>query len=78
MAEDTQGTDTPTTAPINVPDKPALEGLEDALTRAWSREAIQAHAAANGWEARVEQLVQLFSRVSAGRPIRRESTGRSA
>ena len=35
MAEDTQGTDTPTTAPINVPDKPALEGLEDALTRRW-------------------------------------------
>lgn len=35
MAEDNQGTDTPTTAPINVPDKPALEGLEDALTRRW-------------------------------------------
>src|SRR6478672_5912276 len=35
MAEDTQGTDTPTTAPINVPDKPALEGLETALTRRW-------------------------------------------
>ncbi len=35
MAEDTQGTDTPTTAPINVPDKPALEGLEAALTRRW-------------------------------------------
>src|SRR6478752_4365378 len=35
MAEDTQGTDTPTTAPINVPDKPALEGLESALTRRW-------------------------------------------
>ena len=35
MAEDKQGTDTPTTAPINVPDKPALEGLEAALTRRW-------------------------------------------
>lgn len=35
MAEDTQGTDTPTTAPINVPDKPALEGLEADLTQRW-------------------------------------------
>jgi valyl-tRNA synthetase len=35
MAEANQGTDTPTTAPINVPDKPALEGLEAALTRRW-------------------------------------------
>ena len=38
MAEDTQGTDTPTTAPINVPDKPALEGLEAALTQRWLTE----------------------------------------
>ncbi|QDG63261.1 valine--tRNA ligase [Pseudarthrobacter sp. NIBRBAC000502771] len=38
MAEDTQGTDTPTTAPIKVPDKPALEGLEAALTRRWLSE----------------------------------------
>ncbi|KIC67896.1 valine--tRNA ligase [Pseudarthrobacter phenanthrenivorans] len=38
MAEDTQGTDTPTTAPINVPDKPALEGLETALTQRWLAE----------------------------------------
>ncbi|BCW71691.1 valine--tRNA ligase [Arthrobacter sp. NicSoilB8] len=38
MAEDNQGTDTPTTAPINVPDKPALEGLEEALTRRWLEE----------------------------------------
>jgi valyl-tRNA synthetase len=38
MAEDTQGTDTPTTAPINVPDKPALEGLETALTQRWLSE----------------------------------------
>ncbi|MDQ0768842.1 valyl-tRNA synthetase [Pseudarthrobacter defluvii] len=38
MAEDTQGTDTPTTAPINVPDKPGLEGLEAALTQRWLAE----------------------------------------
>ncbi|MDP9888014.1 valine--tRNA ligase [Pseudarthrobacter enclensis] len=38
MAEDTQGTDTPTTARINVPDKPALEGLEAALTQRWLSE----------------------------------------
>ncbi|MDQ0849866.1 valyl-tRNA synthetase [Arthrobacter sp. B3I9] len=38
MAEDTQGTDTPTTAPINVPDKPALEGLEETLTKRWLEE----------------------------------------
>ncbi|TQJ36819.1 valine--tRNA ligase [Arthrobacter sp. SLBN-122] len=38
MAEDTQGTDTPTIAPINVPDKPALEGLETALTQRWLAE----------------------------------------
>ncbi|MFF1829530.1 valine--tRNA ligase [Paenarthrobacter sp. NPDC058040] len=38
MAESTQGTDTPATAPINVPDKPALEGLEAALTRRWLEE----------------------------------------
>ncbi|BCW06717.1 valine--tRNA ligase [Arthrobacter sp. NtRootA1] len=35
MAESTQGTDTPATAPINVPDKPALEGLEATLTQRW-------------------------------------------
>jgi valyl-tRNA synthetase len=38
MAEANQGTDTPTTAPINVPDKPALEGLEAALTQRWLNE----------------------------------------
>src|ERR671911_2376835 len=38
MAEAHQGTDTPTTAPINVPDKPALEGLEAALTQRWLEE----------------------------------------
>lgn len=38
MAESTQGTDTPATAPINVPDKPALEGLEAALTQRWLQE----------------------------------------
>ncbi|MGW9412369.1 valine--tRNA ligase [Arthrobacter cupressi] len=35
MAESTQGTDTPAPTPINVPDKPALEGLETALTQRW-------------------------------------------
>jgi valyl-tRNA synthetase len=38
MAQETQGTDTPTIAPINVPDKPALEGLEAALTQRWLNE----------------------------------------
>ena len=38
MAEAHQGTDTPTTAPINVPDTPALEGLEAALTQRWLNE----------------------------------------
>lgn len=38
MAQANQGTDTPTTAPINVPDKPALEGLEAALTQRWLNE----------------------------------------
>ncbi|MFC8038431.1 valine--tRNA ligase [Paenarthrobacter sp. NPDC057355] len=38
MAESTQGTDTPATAPNNVPDKPALEGLEAALTQRWLEE----------------------------------------
>ncbi|WP_247045790.1 valine--tRNA ligase [Arthrobacter rhizosphaerae] len=38
MAQANQGTDTPTTAPINVPDKPALEGLESALTQRWLNE----------------------------------------
>lgn len=38
MAQANQGTDTPTTAPINVPDKPALEGLEAALTQRWLEE----------------------------------------
>ncbi|UZX03647.1 valine--tRNA ligase [Arthrobacter sp. CDRTa11] len=38
MAETHQGTDTPSTAPINVPDKPALEGLEAALTQRWLAE----------------------------------------
>ena len=42
MAEDTQGTDTPTTAPINVPDKPALEGLEAALTQRWREQGTYA------------------------------------
>jgi valyl-tRNA synthetase len=35
MAEQFQGTDTPAATPSNVPDKPALEGLEAVLTRRW-------------------------------------------
>ncbi|WP_081746429.1 valine--tRNA ligase, partial [Arthrobacter sp. H5] len=42
MADTHQGTDTPTTAPINVPDKPALEGLEPALTQRWLAEGTYA------------------------------------
>jgi valyl-tRNA synthetase len=38
MAESTQGTDTPASTPINVPDKPALEGLEAALSQRWLEE----------------------------------------
>ncbi|MCQ9163884.1 valine--tRNA ligase [Arthrobacter sp. STN4] len=38
MAENTPGTDTPATPASNVPDKPALEGLEAALTRRWLEE----------------------------------------
>lgn len=38
MAHINEGTDTPTTAPINVPDKPALEGLEAALNERWRAE----------------------------------------
>lgn len=43
--------------------------FEDALARAlctpWDRQRIRAHALAHGWDARVEQLVALFERVSA-------------
>ena len=38
MAHINEGTDTPTPAPINVPDKPALEGLEAALNERWRAE----------------------------------------
>ncbi|RAN79744.1 valine--tRNA ligase [Bacillus sp. SRB_336] len=38
MAENTPGTDTPATPASNVPDKPALEGLEASLTRRWIEE----------------------------------------
>lgn len=38
MAPTHEGTDTPTPAPINVPDKPALEGLEAALNERWRTE----------------------------------------
>ncbi|WP_105030091.1 valine--tRNA ligase [Arthrobacter ruber] len=35
MADTTQGTDTPSPQPVSVPDKPALEGLEERLSRQW-------------------------------------------
>ncbi|WP_155850122.1 class I tRNA ligase family protein, partial [Arthrobacter sp. H41] len=35
MADTTQGTDTPSSQPVRVPDKPALEGLEGRLARQW-------------------------------------------
>ncbi|MBG6217618.1 valyl-tRNA synthetase [Arthrobacter sp. CAN_A6] len=35
MADTTQGTDTPSSQPVLVPDKPALEGLEPRLARQW-------------------------------------------
>ncbi|GAA1340394.1 valine--tRNA ligase [Arthrobacter roseus] len=38
MANNELGTDTPTT--VNVPDKPALEGLEDRLSRRWRDEGV--------------------------------------
>ncbi|MCU1571946.1 MAG: valS [Micrococcaceae bacterium] len=38
MAELSPGTDTPAATPSNVPDKPALEGLEDVLTKRWREE----------------------------------------
>ncbi|PYI67511.1 valine--tRNA ligase [Arthrobacter livingstonensis] len=40
MAENIPGTDTPATTTSNVPDKPALEGLEASLTRRWLDERI--------------------------------------
>ncbi|MDY6055127.1 valine--tRNA ligase [Micrococcus sp.] len=49
MAENTQGTDTPTDAStpttsseVAVPDKPALEGLEDKYTARWAEEGVYA------------------------------------
>ncbi|MCA4131256.1 valine--tRNA ligase [Arthrobacter sp. M4] len=42
MAESHLGTDTPETTPINVPDKPALEGLEAALSQRWLEEETYA------------------------------------
>ncbi len=35
MADTTQGTDTPSPQSVSVPDKPALEGLEERLSRQW-------------------------------------------
>ena len=44
MASINEGTDTPTPAPINVPDKPALEGLETALNEGMTELGQGAHA----------------------------------
>lgn len=40
MAENIPGTDTPTTPTNNVPDKPALEGLEHKLSARWREQGI--------------------------------------
>ena len=40
MAENTQGSDSP--AQINVPDRPALEGLEDKLSERWAQQKTYA------------------------------------
>ena len=40
MADNTQGTDTPTT--ITVPDKPALEGLEEKYSQRWREQGTYA------------------------------------
>ncbi len=47
-------------------DEGAFEAaLARALAHSWDRQHIRAHALANGWDARVDQLVALFERVSA-------------
>ncbi|MCD1143653.1 valine--tRNA ligase [Kocuria sp. LUK] len=38
MADNTQGTDTPGTTTVTVPDKPALEGLEEKFSARWREE----------------------------------------
>ncbi|THJ67001.1 valine--tRNA ligase [Arthrobacter echini] len=38
MADIARGTDTPPSHPVSVPDKPALEGLEERLSRQWREE----------------------------------------
>ena len=40
MAENTQGSDSP--AQINVPDRPALEGLEEKLSERWAQQKTYA------------------------------------
>ncbi|MHA7282711.1 valine--tRNA ligase [Arthrobacter sp. TMS2-4] len=42
MADTTQGTDTPSPQPVSVPDKPALEGLEERLSRQWREDGTYA------------------------------------
>jgi glycosyltransferase involved in cell wall biosynthesis len=43
--------------------------LRDALTRAWNRDAIVAHAQAHGWESRVKVLCDEFQAIAAGGPM---------
>ncbi|WP_104118546.1 valine--tRNA ligase [Arthrobacter sp. B1805] len=42
MADTTQGTDTPSSQSVSVPDKPALEGLEERLSRQWREDGTYA------------------------------------
>ncbi len=42
MADTTQGTDTPSPLTVSVPDKPALEGLEQRLSRRWREDGTYA------------------------------------
>ncbi|RJT81936.1 valine--tRNA ligase [Arthrobacter cheniae] len=42
MADTTQGTDTPSPQSVSVPDKPALEGLEERLSRRWREDGTYA------------------------------------
>ncbi|KNC19119.1 valine--tRNA ligase [Arthrobacter sp. RIT-PI-e] len=42
MADTPQGTDTPSSQPVSVPDKPALEGLEERLSRQWREDGTYA------------------------------------
>lgn len=39
--------------------------LSDSLARDWDRDAVRAYAAANAWERRIDQLVEIFERLRA-------------